>query len=82
MHFRFAVGAGGWPVGANLIPAGTVIDTSSLDPGMATLLAAALSEGKVPPPNCQALDQTTYDRMCFVYSAHRVHYGPGVKPAS
>jgi hypothetical protein len=78
---KFAVGAGGWPIGANLIPAGTVIDTTAMDPGMTTLLAGALADGRLPPVNAQALDQNTYDRMCARYGYHRVQYGPGIVPA-
>jgi hypothetical protein len=77
---KFAIGPGGWPIGAVLIPAGTVIDTATMEPGMATLLAGPLANGNVPPENSQALDQNTYDRMCWAYGHHRVHYGPGITP--
>jgi hypothetical protein len=79
---KFAIGAGGWPIGQVCIPAGTVIDTAALDPGMTTLLAEALADGKVPPPNSQALDQITYAKMVRAYGYHRVFYGPGVVPAT
>jgi hypothetical protein len=74
---KFAIGAGGWPIGQVCIPAGTVIDTATMDPGMATLLAG---QG-LPPVNSQALDQNTYDRMCLAYGYHRVQYGPGIIPS-
>jgi hypothetical protein len=77
---KFAVGTGGWPIGQFCVPTGTIIDTSSMDPGMTTLLAKALAPGKVPPMNSQALDQETYAAMVAAYGYHRVFYGPGIKP--
>jgi hypothetical protein len=78
---RFAVGPSGWPIGQVLIPARTIIDTAFLDPGMTTLLDGPLASG-VPPQDCQALDQDTYDRMVRKYGYHKVQYGPGIVPAT
>jgi hypothetical protein len=78
MHFHFAVGQGGWPIADKLIPAGSIVDTSTVE--WAWLLDRALADGRVPPVNAQALDQATYNKMVAVYSASRVHYGPGITP--
>ena len=74
---RFAVGPSGWPIGATCIEAKTIVDTTDMEPGMAALLEGPLG---VPPPDCQALDQDTYDRMVAAYGYHKVGYGPGIIP--
>ena len=78
---KFGIGVGGWPVngGALLIPAGTLIDTSTVE--WAWLLDGPLAGG-APPPNAQALDQATYNAMVGAWGYHRVAYGPGITPAT
>jgi hypothetical protein len=78
---KFAVsGMHGWPVGAQYIEAGTIIDTSLSQ--WAWLLNSALSGGRVPPPDVQALDQATYNAMVAAYGYARVLYGPGIVPVT
>jgi hypothetical protein len=69
---------GAWPVGDKLIPAGSIVDTTTVE--WAWLLDRALADGKVPPVNAQAWDQTTYNKMVAYYGAHRVHFASGVTP--
>ena len=77
---KFQVGQGGWPVGQHLIPAGSIVDTSTFE--WAWLLAGPLANGNVPPMNCQAQDQATYNSMVNKYGYWRVFYGPGIVPAT
>jgi hypothetical protein len=76
---KFAVAGAGWPVGATLIPASTVVDTSLAQ--WAFLLSWPLA-GKPPPPDAIALDQPTYNQMVAFHGSHRVLYGPGITPAT
>jgi hypothetical protein len=69
---KYQVAGDGWPVGARLIEAGTIIDT-------ATVEWASLAW--VPPPmDAIALDQATYDYMTgrLGYPVSKVRAGPGV----
>jgi hypothetical protein len=60
----------GWPIGAQLIPAGTRIDTSEQE--------WRFLSNHIPPMNAQALDQNTYDVMAARYPYNRIMTGPGV----
>jgi hypothetical protein len=69
---KYQIAGGGWPVGARLIEAGTIIDTSTVE-------WARLAW--VPPPmDAIALDQVTYDYMTgrLGYPVSKVRAGPGV----
>jgi hypothetical protein len=70
---RYQIGAGGFPVAGYLIPCGTVIDDVQLTDGWSKLLNA---RGIMPPVNCQALDQQTYDWMVKQYGVNRVGLWP------
>jgi hypothetical protein len=84
---RYAIGAGGWPVGQYLIPAGTLIDTSATDDW--SRLAASINSrgdpwdrviGHTPPMNAVALDQAAWNAMASAYPGYRhlLLNGPGV----
>jgi hypothetical protein len=69
---KYQIAGAGWPVGARLIEAGTIIDTSTVE--WASLVW-------VPPPmDAIALDQVTYDYMTsrLGYPVGKVRAGPGV----
>jgi hypothetical protein len=69
---KYQIAGTGWPVGARLIEAGTIIDTSAIE---------WASLAWVPPPmDAVALDQVTYDYMTsrLAYPVSKVRAGPGV----
>jgi hypothetical protein len=66
---RFCIASPGWPVGAVLIPPGTIIDTGNPTAGWSAEIAR---RGLPPPPNAQPLDAATYAQMCSLYGADRV----------
>jgi hypothetical protein len=69
---KYQITGAGWPIGARLIEAGTIIDTSRIE--WANLRW-------VPPPvDAIALDQATYDYMTgrLGYPISKVRAGPGV----
>jgi hypothetical protein len=69
---KYQIAGPGWPVGARLIEAGTIIDTSTVE---------WASLAWVPPPmDAIALDQLTYDYMTgrLGYPVSKVRAGPGV----
>lgn len=59
-----------WPVGAVLIPSGTVVDTSSLQ--------GSYLRDLIPPYDVQALDMTTYDFLQQFY--WNLHHLMGLPP--
>jgi hypothetical protein len=52
---RYRISGGGWPVGAQLIPAATEVNTELPD--------WKWLEGVPPPIDCIPLSQDTYDHM-------------------
>jgi len=58
---RYQILSGGWPVGQHLIPAGTVIDTTSNDQW------STLAKGRPPPLNIMPLDLQTWKRLQEIY---------------
>jgi hypothetical protein len=71
---KFQLRESGWPIGAYLIPRGTIIDTDSGTDGWSRLVA---SLGLTPPVNAQPFDQSTYDLMRMEFPAYRIITVPG-----
>lgn len=74
---RYQIGGGGWPIGAVLIPAGTII---SLDNKAEHQLTEweRLARGRIPPMDAIALDQEAWEAMAQSYEHHRIITGPDV----
>ena len=66
---------GPWPVGAWLIPSGTVLDS-------ADMRWSGMALPTLPPINARALDQEAYDILARVYSGQlgQLQYVEGVVP--
>ena len=71
---RYQLRETGWPIGAFLIPQGTIIDDVSGTDAWSRFVA---STGLTPPVNAQPLDQSTYDLMRNEFPAYRIITVPG-----
>jgi hypothetical protein len=65
---RYQLANHGWPIGATLIPTGTIIDSNGTDEW------SRLAAGRVPPLNAEPQDQEAYDLMVLHHSSecHRI----------
>jgi hypothetical protein len=68
---RFQI-TNGWPIGSWFIPPGTIIDTSKPDHELTR--EERWAQGRLPPRDAVALDETTYQAM-------RAAYEIGPRPA-
>jgi hypothetical protein len=68
---KFQLAGHGWPIGAYLIPTGTIIDTNDPDDPWRWLWQGQLPH-RPPPPNALPFDQETYDVLALTYGAYRI----------
>jgi len=61
-----------WPVGAAVIPSGTVINTARSDDW------SVLARGRMPPADAIVLDEEAYRALLKLYPAEKIRTGGGI----